>query len=769
MNLVRLRWGFVFLLMQLFPAALFSKSLQLANHGLAVEIDEASGAITSITNRLTNDRQRVRTLPWRLETNNSVISPTVARGFRSDERSAWFEYEQDKIKTRLTYTIPADSDWMEAALEVTNSSPEIVTLQRITTADIEFTPGFHEVHPHRDPNLWENLINLFLRTERGGLFLGIENPIYTFWSDGNRTDATHIGLAFEPRWRLSPGETFRCEPMFIGAYRKEGIYLFRETQNLRRAIRTGKNQPSAMALSQELLDWGEVWAMQSFMRALQPPVEFKHPGYYVRAVGMVGGNKQTDQTGTAAAHIEFEPQHVAGSKRFVDDVARLGHVQHIEWATEWFGVGGYAKATRDFQLERVGPGEDMPVNPHWREVADYTRKAGMGIGIFETVVRDFARDKAEWKVMHADGPFDTFGGLRAGKLRAAPWKWQPDQATNCWANPEYVDWRIAVTDRAITDHELYMVAWDAALPAYWMWHGWPERHTICLAENHGHPPGNIEYHLFRSISRFIAELHRRHPKVALRVACGTTPGYPWILKDLIEYHPNLYDGETGATYWSSYNFRFLPMYKSGVLLSAETHDAFQYLLLRSLSCSDHLMLWPDAVPIALRNQEFWNKWLSWADHNIKYLRSGRTLFREPWGDCFVASLPPALEGSLPADDARIHGTAHCVDDGGYVFLFNPSSGSRTASFVLNHWLGLTRGEAYSLAEIFPKEQTLGICRLGGEIFVTLPPGSAVIVSIRSSAAAGQARIGAPPTDGTAIDKAFLSWDELPWSELMARP
>jgi hypothetical protein len=251
--------------------------------------------------------------------------------------------------------------------------------------------------------------------------------------------------------------------------------------------------------------------------------------------------------------------------------------------------------------------------------------------------------------------------------------------------------------------------------------------------------------------RFTSELHRRHPHVALRVACGTTPGYPWILKDLIEHHPNLYDGETGATYWMSCNSRFIPPYKSGVLLSAETDEAFRYLLLRSLSCSDHMMLWPDAVPTALRNREFWDKWLSWADRNIKYLRCGRTLFREPWGDRFVASLPPALEGSLPAKGAQIHGTAHCIAGSGYIFLFNPSELERAASISVNHWLGLTQGENFTIEEIYPAEQALGVCRCGGELVVSVPPGGAKVLSIRQSENPGNARISTAPAAATPVD------------------
>src|SRR4029078_4922999 len=150
------------------------------------------------------------------------------------------------------------------------------------------------------------------------------------------------------------------------------------------------------------------------------------------------------------------------------------------------------------------------------------------------------------------------------------------------------------------------------------------------------------------------------------------------------------------TYWTSWNFRFIPRYKSGVLLSAKTDEAFRYLLLRSISCSDHLMLWPDSIAIALRNKPSWDQWLTWADRNIEYLRAGRTLFREPWGDRFVASLPPALEGSLPANQSHIHGSAHCIDGNGFIFLFNPCEQERAASLPVNHWLGLTRGENFAV-------------------------------------------------------------------------
>src|SRR5687767_6382293 len=93
MHVKKGRLRFVFLIvMPLQAAALLAEPLKLSNSGLSVEIDGASGAITSLTNRLTNDRHAIRTVPWRLETDKRAISPTVARASGSDEHNAWFEH-----------------------------------------------------------------------------------------------------------------------------------------------------------------------------------------------------------------------------------------------------------------------------------------------------------------------------------------------------------------------------------------------------------------------------------------------------------------------------------------------------------------------------------------------------------------------------------------------------------------------------------------------------------------------------------------------------
>ncbi|MSS72026.1 MAG: hypothetical protein EXS64_11115 [Candidatus Latescibacteria bacterium] len=722
---------------------------ELRNQGLAVEIDPADGTMAGVTNLLTGERYRVSAIPARILTDAGTIEPREAPDSRRLDSGIEYSYRIGEVGITVTYHLPSDRAFLERTIEVKNLGARPMVIHEVIAEEVQFSPGFVEVHPHRDPGVFAGLINVFLRGATGGFYFGAENPVYDQANKGITSRNTSIRLSYRPDWVLAAGASYRADPSFLGAYRREGIFLFREIGKLRRAVRDPKALPCALTFDPEVLDWGEVWAMQDFIRALQPAHDFRHPGYYVRTVAMVGGSTET---GGAGWHVAFGPEHVEGSKRFVDDIVRLGHVPHIEWATEWFGLGGYSRPTPDLALEKAGPGQEVPVNPHWREVVQYGQGQEIDTGIFETVTRDFAQDRAAWKVLGRDG---------------RPWTWDtPPRPVNCWANSDYVRWRLEVTDRAIRDWRLCMVAWDSAVPAYWAWLDWPGPGIACHAEDHGHLPGDIQYQVFRNILWFTGELQARHPEVALRVAAGTTPDYPWVLKHLIEYHPNLYDGETGATFWISNNFRFMPLYKSGVLLSATTDEGFKYLLLRSISASDHFMLWPDAVPIALKNRDFWDRWLTWADCHIAYLRAGRTLFREPWGDRMVASLPPALEGRLPAPEAGLNGSAHCIRDRGFLFLFNPSEQTRIGVVPIHAWIGLTEGQRFIVRERFPDDgRALGAYRRGEELRVAVGPEAAMVIEI--APAGDDAETGRPhlPPDAP-VDRAFLRWEDIPWNEVL---
>lgn len=725
---------------------------RLTGKGLSATF-QADGRLIGLTNELNAEHFQVSALPFAIDTDAGSVTPVKAGAVQAQPAGLTVVYETTRpVEVTVRYELPPSGSFLTKTITIRNNATKPLVVKKIVANEIEFSSRFDNIHPHRDPSEFRWLINVFLRSKAGGLYAGIENPVYDYWTKGGGAPKSWIQLSYDPRAVIEPGQAFVASPAFIGAFRKEGVYVFKELGKLRRAVNIPNAIPSLINFDQEILDWGEVWAMQDFMLARQPPRDSHRPGFYVRVVAMVGGNKTAAMGSDSGFHIAFKPQHVESSKRFVDEIAALGHIPHIEWATEWFGNTGYARPSENFHLENAGPSDPMPVNPYWQEVVRYGLAKGLRSGIFETISRNFARRKSEWKVMRHDG---------------TPWVWNSRaDPMNCWANPEYVAWRLQTTDRAIREHDLYMVAWDAYVPADWSWLGWPVLETECWAKNHGHLPGDIRQPLFRNITWFLEEIQQKQPKAALRVASGLTTFYPWALKNLIEYHPNFYDGETGATYWTSYNFRFLPMYKSGVLLSATSKQEFEWLLLRSISVSDHFMLWPDAVNIARENKPFWDKWLSWADRNIAYLRVGRTLFREPWGDKIVASLPPALEGRLPADTAGLHGSAHIIGDRGFIFLFNPSSSTRAGTVPVNHWIGLESGETFSIRVIHPTEQTYGPFRRGDELRIEVPAQGALVLDVTPSNGSSRRPFVAATTP---VDKAFLKWDEIPWKEIEQVP
>jgi len=110
-----------------------------------------------------------------------------------------------------------------------------------------------------------------LRTEHGVCSSEWKIPTLKWLSPG-QWKATRIDLRYSPGWLLHPGETFMSEPSFLGVYKKEHVYFFKELQ-----------QFAYMKQNQIIMDWAEIWAMQNFLRAIQPLYELPYPGYYLRA------------------------------------------------------------------------------------------------------------------------------------------------------------------------------------------------------------------------------------------------------------------------------------------------------------------------------------------------------------------------------------------------------------------------------------------------------------------------------------------------------
>jgi hypothetical protein len=274
---------------QLAQSRAFGDSITLQNHGPAAQLDTWTGGITAVTNRLTQQAYKVHVVPFSLETDAGTLTAEAATSFRRLEDGLEFAYDAGPARITLRYLLNPDQDFLQKVVEVENRGQAPLTLRRVAMDQFEFSPSFAVVRPPYDPSQFRCLINLFLEGKKGGFFMGVENPVYKYWTKGTTPGTSWVQTEYSPHTILQPQESYASDPSFLGAFRREHVYLFKELGKLKQAMQAPHAINTALNFDQEILDWGKVWGMQDMIRALQPPHEYEKPGFYVRAVGYVGG------------------------------------------------------------------------------------------------------------------------------------------------------------------------------------------------------------------------------------------------------------------------------------------------------------------------------------------------------------------------------------------------------------------------------------------------------------------------------------------------
>lgn len=726
-----------------FPGWKDELPVTLENNGLQLTFVSDSGRLTAFTNKLTSESYTCTDFaPYEIRARETQLPDPVFVS-SSGGPSRMFNYEQGPLAVSLAWTLLPGADFAEKTLTVTNRGEAPLTLDRITLLRLKFPFNALQPHPHMDPCDAPWLINLFLRGKRGGFYAGIQNPFAEFTQPG----LSEIALGFSPGYVLAPGETFVSEPAFLGAYRKEGIYAFKELGRLQNMIEQeiglqypGDPLPLTQRLDQEVLDWGEVWGMQAFMQTIMPPHEQKQPGYYLRAIGPV--------------------KDVEHSKQFAREMKELGHIQHIEWNT-W--------------LQREDPGSPalwtdagsdtlhLRPNAAWQEMVRYANSIGIYSGTMDGQPHPGLEANTSWIRRWPDGSI-----MRTSRAMDQ----SHTRKTICFANRSFFDWYLNEYNTLVNEYDLYMLAWDDYGGYYaTRWFSGYE----CFDTSHGHPAGDVQYYTWRNWSKFLADLHRNEPRLALRVASGLQRGYPWILKDMLEHHTDYYDYGPGGSWWRSANYRFIPPYKATTTLAARGWGELRYNMFRSFSIAPQAMIWGvdirygwPGLPEDDEQRAFFRKWMQWASDNVAYLRTRRDIFREPWGDKRLDAVHVDMEANFPWDDPGLHGSAHCIGDRGFLFIFNPSTQTRVAEIPVNHWLGLTSGDAFALTQVFPEEgAALGSYARGETAKLAVPADTCMIVQIAPHSGDAIA-LPAVPADAP-VDPAFYTWDAIPWAEIAAKP
>lgn len=703
------------------PANATAQAITLSSSKLEIVINPANGEIVRLRNKITGEHTAVLDVPFSIGTDVGIIDGARAHllHVENDGLHASFEYEQGGLTITLNYRVPGgDAFFFEKLLSVSNHTHSEIVLNTIVPERLELTPAPIFVHFHRAgfPVSGANAdtpINLFLRYKTGGVFLGIENPYFGLVESGHV-----LSLEFHPRWALAPGKTFVSDPAFLGVYRYAGLYATKNTYP--RAA--GDPSPNG---EQEVLDWGEIWAMQKFMRQVLTSTPPPSAGYFVGYNACAGmeylwrlreaKNKTlaqqalvthfegTDKWGKEIVHGAFRSGWVDPYEILINHLASIGHVQLLQPGTLWMGNAGFWDKNDKF-FDTLKPDDRIPSNTDWLNVWRYARSKDINLYGFECPASNYFPQRAEWKYITHDGKQT---------------KW------NCYANAPFVEWHRQALDDAITRFHLTWWQWDE---------GWADVNDgQCYASNHGHLPGDVSYQIYRNIQSTTEYLKERHPQLYLVGISVFQHDVPWILRTVDE---SVSFGDP----WYAHNYLFLPPRKTyiGDLLP-QTED-FEYSLLHHISLADHFYLgqplWYADDQRSKHAQAFWKNWLSWADVHIAYFRVRQDLFGQPSGK--------TLEGS-----------AHILQDKGFLFLFNPSTARRAGSIPLGPAIGLSTTEHYQVRELYPSRRTYGV--YSKELLAKVPPHKALVLEIERTTAGVSEEM---PHTPVRVEKAFPDLQDL---------
>ncbi|MCX6997435.1 MAG: hypothetical protein NTV49_10195 [Kiritimatiellaeota bacterium] len=556
---------------------------------------------------------------------------------------------------------------------------------------------------------------------------------------------------------MNKGEINTSEKYFLGVFRKEGISRYSQGPYPGKAPLkylnfdgTGLSQHfkggiPAEAVKSEVLDWGEVWAMQDFMRQVLPELPLPEDGFWVWQNGWWAGlfdpkTEILDTLKTAGIHdiMTAHSWYGRGLHPNVEPYLAQMRIEPIGFPVDAAVAGmpgpagpGAGWATpQDVKLDQFKPGQftpDFRTPSAMEKFIEYGRKIGVHVSSFAAPGFWFDQ-KPEWGSLDAAGKPSVY--LFGRKV-------------SCPADDNYMRHLLALHESVFDKYQPRWWGWDGRWLSYWEVAGYrpgPKGVGLdpCYAKNHGHLPGDNLYKEWKNIQTFLRELRSRHPRMCLEAYYGLKRGEAWAMRYLNSddnyYESNGADMNRFQT-WHNQNDRFRPVYKNYAAVFGNDPASFQLNVMASISCSAYCQIGPGFQGLQrLENQEFLQKWRGWATRNHAYLKVKRDLF-----DC-------------PGDSA-VDGSAHIIKDRGFLFLFPGGFDKKInhpktvrASVLINRWLGLAEKPAalYQIKEVYPREGTdLGAYCYGEELLYDMPKGSAVILSLEPAATGLQPQRPAP--------------------------
>ncbi len=685
-----------------------------------MEYDASRGAPAAI-----RDAARGVTYAWngisvRIRTDRGLLAPATVRAVEREASRLVFLFSEQGFDLRVIYDLSPGAHFIEKWFELHRPDGHPYVVDEVVLEDVALDAWIRDLHSHDDQTLWHCPINLFLRGEQGGCFAGLEYP---YWTQETRASGFRLGYA--PHYPAAGGEQFESEKFFVGVYGYEGIsrrshgpYPGPVKAPFLTLLNTGVYQQLSEATpgkplpvcnaNEEVLDWGEVWAMQAFMRHVLPAHDLPEEGYWTLV--------------NAWWVWAYHPDWKLSASTL--ELLRDSGVHDLMTRELWFGHSEHPLMPDSLAALVPDAPLDFRATDELHALWDYGKRIGVHVSSFVAPPLSFTA-RPNWLSRNEKGQPSCYIG---------------DVQASCPAVDEYMAFLL----------ELHLHIFDRYQPRYWGFDGrWLSFRELpysdgdigfdpCYATGHGHPPGDNLYREWRNINRFLAALRQRYPRMCLETYYGLKRGGPWALRHLNateNYYESNGSDQNRFQQWHNQNDRFLPPDRNYSAVFGRTADDFRLSLLASLAGAPYCQV--GAGLPQLDNPDiraFFKQWRAWAGRHHRYLQVKRDLFG-----------PPGY--------GRIDGSAHIIGDRGFLFLFPTglqpnahtpendegirrqiSTFTKTlrAAIRLNHWIGLEAepGLRLQLTERYPREgAVLGAFACGDIFRYDMPPESAAVLEI----------------------------------------
>jgi hypothetical protein len=676
----------------------FSSTYQqiLSSHGISAMINESSGRLVNISNRLTGVTYSVHSERIRITTAKGTIdlSEIPAKRIVSTTVKSTFKSSVSGLEFLWTYNCPENRSYFDRNLAVKNISNHAIVLNGVKDGEVSFSNSFESVSFHDDnmigadsgsekytetaaPVIYQTAVNVFMRDKRGGLCAGLKYPYFK-----PELTRKNIAFSYELNYRLEPGETLELPTLFFGAFEKTGY-------NIRKNLDW---TPRILSTKQEEMDMGEVATMQKIMEDYLPEERLPDPGYFILLNSWWAKRDLQGKMGSSQAEAYL---------KLADNVKQSKCLDMMALAASWVGWCEFIQPCPE--IDAIGQNAVFPMNASIKSVLTYAHSIHLPVASFcepNAPERHYLKDRPDWKV-------------------------QPNQNSskvlvqNCHANNAYEDWFYKLICSAIDSGKLSGWAWD--------FH-WLRRPALCYSKTHGHRPGNVEFQQYRNVTGLIQKLRQRYPDHLLEIYWGLKEAGPWALRWLNTQENNYENnspappGMTAADdlrfqHWYNHNYRFIPTYLNLGQINFKDGNGHLYSILSCLNASTHASL-TDWVPFQTNSEAdtifaLIRQWKAWATTNMEFLKDRVDLFGQP------------------CRKNGIDGTAHIKGDKGFIFIFNPTSEPQQGSIPLTKLIGLTAGSTFQLSDISSgKPVLLGVYKMGEDFVFPIAAKSAIAIELK---------------------------------------